>query len=214
MSEWIDSQTPGGASPPSEDLSALSLDYYRAKFTEFQTLMNSLDLSYRQSLNLRALDLPDDNLNSELDALIADYESKRGWIRGTAEALNAAANTANSLGIRMPVLSTPQTLGLWPLAGVAAAVAAVAGVTAWGLRYLSNQFELAKRAQVIAAQSPQNAGAVALALEESSNALDAATASPLAQGASIIKWAAIAAVGFFAYKAFVNPGSLKRMLRG
>lgn len=211
MSEWIDDQLPG-SDPSSEDLSALSLDYYRAKYREFQVLMNSLDASYKQAFALRWMELPDDALNSELDSLIADYESKRGWIKGTAEALNVAANAANSLGIRMPVLSTPQTLGAWPLVGVAAAVAAVAGVTAWGLRYLQNQFELAKRAQIIAAQSPEHAGAVALALEESANALDAATASPLAQGASIVKWIAIAAVGFFAYKAFAQPGSMSRLL--
>lgn len=181
------------------ETSALSLDYFRDKYREFQVCMNAADQAYQAGLTVLQIE-PD----PEIDRLLTEYESESTRVKTIAEALNAGASIVNAAGGRMPVLSIPQTLGLPPLlmpAAVVAAVAAAATYVGWSLGYVGAM----TRAIQVVNDSTASAEAKAEITRQLQRAKDAAQ---LGSGTSLsllsgpIKILAIGALAFFAFKAF------------
>lgn len=110
-----------------QSTSPVSMDYARARYLEFQAVMNALDSTYNAMNALYFSVEPD----PEIYDWLMDYESKAGQIRALAQTLNAGAATINALGGRMPSLSIPSTLGALPLVIGGALALALASVGAW-----------------------------------------------------------------------------------
>lgn len=184
--------------------SAFSLDYYRAKYLEFQQTLNAIDLAYQAGVATQAITATD-----EIAELLADYESRASTIKATAEALNLGANLINSAGGRMPALSIPGTLGMPALvlpAVVLAAVASAGAAIGWGLG-----FTAAMRSAIATVESSEAAPEVKAAISEQLRAAENAQSlfnlSPLSALAKYAKWGAIAALAFIAWKAYKSVRS-------
>lgn len=176
-------------------------DYYRDKIREFQVSLNQLSDTAEQMRALAALPIAPEYNQDVYDWLDA-YEAKRWQFVTTAEAINAASQTANALGIRMPVLSLPQGLNAAPLAiaGVAGAVAAAAALIAWATDMIVSARAIAGRMAIIEGLSPDQQ-AVALKAEQEIARAQASN-TPLSQIATVVKWGAIVVAGFFALQAW------------
>lgn len=200
--------------PTADQSSALSLDYFRAKVTEFQSLMNALDLGYQAAQGAVYSDGIDPEVSAQLGDLMREYEGRRTMMRATAEAINLGAAAVNAAGGRMPELSIPQTLGrlgfapALPLAAVAA-IGTAAVLMSWGRDWLQGVNQRLRSAQLIAAQdSPAAAAALAVAMAQSDASLATAEQSGLSSLAPILKWGAIAVGAYIAWRA------LEPLLRG
>jgi len=179
--------------------SPLSLDYFRAKFGEFQACMNAADQAYQAGLVVSQI-AP----SEEIDALLTDYESRSVGLKGTAEAMNAGAAVVNAMGGRMPVLSIPQTLGLPPLivpAAVVAAVAAAAAYVSWSLGYVS---AMTRAIEVVndSSASAEAKAEIARQLQRSRDAARIGSGTSFGMFAGPVKLIAIGILGFLAWRAF------------
>jgi hypothetical protein len=177
-------------------------DYYRSKISEFQATLNAVDLASMQLRRVYEIPgLPEDIWYEAL-ALLNDYEARRGQFVLAAEAINLASAAANASGFRMPSVTVPQTLGIAPiaLAGIGAAVAGAAALIAWGVSWINGAHATAMRIGMLETLAPEDrAKAVAAALEI--ERAQAAADNPLSTIALTVRWVAIAAVGFFVWKA-------------
>jgi hypothetical protein len=206
----MDSQTLGdawGADTPPDAPSPFSMDYYRRKAVEFQQVLDALDRSYWAASGALGTGALDDATATALEAALADYESRKGQLRLTAEAINAGAAAINSMGGRFPRLSIPGTLGLPPLlapAALIAAIGAAAALIAWGSQWIAGVNERLRRAQIIEGTSPANRDAIVRAMAESDNAVNVAEGSFLASLAPTVKWVAIGIGAFLLYRAYSN----------
>jgi hypothetical protein len=206
----MDSQTLGdawGADTPPDAPSPFSMDYYRRKAVEFQQVLDALDRSYWAASGALGTGALDEATATALEAALADYESRKGSLRLTAEAINAGAAAINSMGGRFPRLSIPGTLGLPPLLAPAAMVAAIgtaAALIAWGSQWIAGVNERLRRAQIIEGTSPANRDAIVRAIAESDNAVNVAEGSFLASLAPTVKWVAIGIGAFLLYRAYSN----------
>lgn len=215
----MQTQTLGDAGAPNDDASyggpvstsALSMDYYRSKITEFQSVLNAVDEGYRAATSALQSGALDPASADDLRALLADYDSRRFTLRATAEAINAGAAVVNAAGGRMPSLSLPGTLGLLPAALPFAAVAAVgaaAVLITWGREWIAGVNDRLKSAQLIAAQdTPEKAAALAASIAQSDAALRVAEGSGLAALSTWIKWGAIALGGYMVWRALQGGSS-------
>lgn len=131
-----DVQRGGNVDPGAVESSSFSMDYARAKMREFQGTLVAIDQT-AQSLRDALQWATDAESISVIQTLLDDYESKRRWVKLTAEGANAAAASINALGGRMPEVSIPAGLGAWVPVGWAAAVAAVAAVISWGVAWVA-----------------------------------------------------------------------------
>lgn len=206
----MDSQTLGdawGTDTPPDAPSPFSMDYYRRKAVEFQQVLDALDRSYWAASGALGTGALDDATATALEAALADYESRKGQLRLTAEAINAGAAAINSMGGRFPRLSIPGTLGLPPLlapAALVAAIGAAAALIAWGSQWIAGVNERLRRAQIIEGTSPANRDAIVRAMAESDNAVNVAEGSLLASLAPTVKWVAIGIGAFLLYRVYSN----------
>lgn len=191
--------------------SSLSLDYYRAKAVEFQRVLNALDAGYLAAVSVIDSDTGDDSLIADMSDAVAEFDAKKTQLRLTAEAINAGAAVINSMGGRFPSLSVPGTLGFLPIAIPAATVVAIgtaAVLATWGTTWLIGLNDRLKTAQLLDAQkTPEQRAAVARAISDTQNAVDLASGSTWSQIGGVVKWAAIAALGYLAFKAFKDYSS-------
>jgi hypothetical protein len=186
--------------------SPLSVDWFRTKYTEFQGVMNALDASYQAGLYVHSQIEP----TERIDELLTDYERKSGEIKTLAETLNLGASAANAIGVRMPVLSIPQTLGVLPAfvvpAVVATAAAAVAGWIAYARGYASAMAEAIAEVESTVTDPTQRAAVVAALESKRQEALQSVSfisGSPLSMLAGPLQIVIIGGLAFFAYRAFV-----------
>jgi hypothetical protein len=186
-----------------EGTSSLSVQYYRNKVVEFQTVLDALDQgadAARRALATGALAWEDEQ---SLASLLGDYESRKFTLRATAEAINAGAAAWNSLGGRMPSLSIPSGLGLAPVIPLAliAAVATAATLIVWGREWLRGVNVRLQQAQALAAiDDPEKRAEVAAAVASAASAAQLAESSPISSIANIAKWGAIAALAFIGWR--------------
>jgi len=210
--------TLGDAGAPNDDASytgdtgdsVFGMQYYRNKAAEFQSVLIAVDQSAQAARD--AIDANSDNqaMVAELQALLADFDAKRWQFRATAEAINAGAALVNSAGGRFPQLSIPNGLGAFPVfpAAAVAAVGVAAGLIVWGLSFtkqVANTLQRYVTLQQI--EDPAKRGEIAAILARADQAASAAETPIISSVAGIVKWVAIGAIAFLAYKQF--GGNLK-----
>jgi hypothetical protein len=181
----------------------LSPDYYKQKVVEFQQLLNNLALAREATIEI-VRNGPVE-LHEELNALLQELDSKIGRYRTVAELLNLGINGINKAGANFPTLTIPNGLGVGPLViagGFAVLVATAAAMTIWGYTWIQNAQALARQAQLYGYLTPEQRATVASKALELDQLAAASESSPLTSTANIVKWAAIAAVAYFAYQAF------------
>ena len=195
-----------GRETPPEETSPYAMDYYRQKAVEFQSTLNAIDAAYRAANDALATGALDADSEASIIEALDQYEGKRLTLKLTGEAINAGAAVINGLGGRFPQLSLPGTLGLAPVAPVAliGAIGAAVGLIAWGVQWIAGVNERLRRAQLIAQASPSQRDALVRAIADSDNAVSQAQSSTLAAIAPAIKWIAIAAAAFLAYRAYTG----------
>lgn len=185
--------------------SSLSVQYYRNKVTEFQTVLDALDrgaAAARQALYSGALAEED---AADLESRLQEFEARKGTLRATAEAINAGAAAWNALGGRMPQLSLPSGLAALPVIPLAliAATATAATLIVWGRDWIRGVNARMQQAQLLAAiDDPEKRAEVAAAAAAAASAADLAESSPMTAVAGVVKWVSIAAIAFLAWKAF------------
>ena len=189
-----------------DEATPLQLDYYRQKINEFQSVLVQMDSAAEGAQDLINLGLNDVSLLEDLNALLAEYDLKKGFFRAAAEGLNLAISGVNFVGGNFPSVKIPSGLNAIPLvaaAGVAAALAVAAGLIVWGSNWINSVEERARRSQILEAlpEGPQRAQA-ALAMSKIDGAVREADANPLGSIAQIVKWVAIAGLVYFGLQTF------------
>jgi hypothetical protein len=185
--------------------SVFSLEYYRRKAQEFQTMMNALDTTYWAASGALGTGALDEATAESLEGALADFESRRRMIKVTAEAINLGAASVNAMGGSFPRLNIPGTLGLPPIVAPAAMVAAIgtaAAIVVWGSQWISGVNERLRRAQIIESATPEQRARIVEAINNTDNAVTTAESSILASVAPIVKWAAIGLGAFLLYRAY------------
>lgn len=179
------------------------VNYYKQKLAEFQSMLNELDTTAQSAQNIIAL-TPESSLADDMQAYLTQWDDKRYQFKIAAEGINLAIAGANTFGVDIKKLTIPTGLGLAPvaLAGVAAAVAAAAVLLVWGRDWIAGVNERAKLALQFENLSPEVRDAVIQEQIKIDQAQANANESPLSTIAGSIKWIALAAVAFFAYRAF------------
>jgi hypothetical protein len=189
----------------------VSLDYWRGKAREFQTVLNALDQAYEAARALASLPVDPETVDYMSQA-VWEYESRRAGIKAIAEGVNAAAATINAMGGRMPSLSIPQTLGVPPLvigAGALAALGAMGAAIVWGREWIIGVNQRAQSAQLLDAMTPDNRSQAAAAALQIQTAANVSSDSPFSAIAGYVKWGAIALAAWLAYRAVKGSGMLK-----
>jgi hypothetical protein len=183
--------------------SVFSVDYYRQKVIEFQQMLNALQGAQEAVLGL--IDYGPEEIRPELMQLLDELDLKIGRFKFTAEALNLGINGINRVGGNFPTLTIPKGLGVVPAvvaAGIGATVAVAAGLIAWGSGWIKAVIDVVKRAQLMGYLTPEKQAEVATELSKLDQAQSLSETSPLTSVATIVKWAAIGAVVYYAYQAY------------
>ena len=189
-----------------DEATPLQLDYYRQKINEFQNVLVQMDSAAEGAQGLIDIGVSDVSLLEDLNALLAEYDLKKGFFRTAAEGLNFAISGVNLVGGDFPNIKIPRGMNAIPLvaaAGIAAALAVAAGLIVWGRDWIKSVDERARRSQILEAlpEGPQRAQAAqAMALID--GAVREADANPLGSIANIVKWVAIAGLVYFGLQTF------------
>ena len=189
-----------------DEATPLQLDYYRQKINEFQNVLVQMDSAAEGAQGLIDIGVSDVSLLEDLNALLAEYDLKKGFFRTAAEGLNFAISGVNLVGADFPNIKIPRGMNAIPLvaaAGIAAALAVAAGLIVWGRDWIKAVDERARRSQILEAlpEGPQRAQA-ALAMSKIDGAVREADANPLGSIANIVKWVAIAGLVYFGLQTF------------
>lgn len=184
--------------------SPFSVQYFRDKAREFQGVLNEVDAAARAArAAMDAGTSPD--LTADLGAMLEEFDTRRALFRGTAEAINAGAAVINGLGGRFPQLSIPQGLGLaqivLPVATIAALATAGALIT-WGAQWVAGVVQRMETEQLLGYGTPEQRADLARQLALARNAQIAASESPLQSVAGLVKWGAVAFLGWLAWRAY------------
>ena len=195
----------GQSDMPGDTASPIQLDYYRQKVIEFQNVLVQMDSAAEGAGDLIYI-VDDVSLLEDLNALLAEYDLKKGFFRTAAEALNLAISGVNLVGGNFPEVKIPRGLNAIPLvaaAGIAAALVVAAGLIVWGRDWIKAVDERARRSQILAAlpEGPLRAQA-AQAMAKIDGAVREADVNPLASIANIVKWVAIAGLVYFGLQTF------------
>lgn len=184
--------------------SVFSLDYYRQKATEFQSILNQVDQT-AQAAQMAIDSGIDNDLSNDLVNALSEFDAKKAMFRMTAEAINAAASVINSAGGRFPSLSIPAGLGFAPFVIPAAGIAAIATAATlitWGLSWINGVTERMRLAQLLEVGTPEQKAELARSIALADNAARTADSTPLASIASVVKWGAIGLGLWLAYQAW------------
>ncbi len=192
--------------------SAFSMQYYRNKATEFQQVLNQLDVAARAAQ--RIIDLTYDSYDfqensgiaGELRVKLEEFDSRKSLLKGTAEAINAGAAVVNYVGGRFPQLSVPQSLGAvnFPIAAIAA-VAAAAGLITWGVTWVGDVTSIVQRyITTDAIVDPAVKDKVLAELAVMDAARLQSTESPITALAGSVKWIVFAGIALLAYRAYMQ----------
>jgi hypothetical protein len=188
----------------SVDNSAVSVQYWRDKATEFQNVLNAVDETARAAQDMLAV-TTDQATVDYLTSALSEYDFRKTALRLAAEGINAGAATINAAGGRFPTLSIPAGLGIAPLvlgAGALAALAAAAALIVWGHDWLTGVNERMRFAALMQPGDPEITRI--LARGEAARQV-AEGASTFSSGvSSYLKWGAIAVLAFMAWP-YVKP---------
>lgn len=194
--------------------SMLTVDYYRRKVAEFQTVLYALDNTGRDLWGAGAAVYAtgDADAIADYETLRAEYESKRSQFVTVAEGIQLASQGINAVGINFPSVQIPFGMGalpLVPLAAAAGVVAASVALVTWASQFFRTVREFAQRYQhidaIMALPEGERAGALEtlrkleLTAEQSESETNQ---SPLQSIATIAKWGAVAAIVYFGWRAY------------
>lgn len=188
----------------SGNVTPFQLDYYRNKVTEFQNILNDMDATAAIARQTIDEDISPE-LTQSMQDYLAQYDDKKGEFRVAAEALNFAIQGANAIGANFTPVQIPQGLGFIPLAAgaaIAGALAVAAALIVWGRQWISGINERMKNESLLKSIPEDKRAALAEKIVQSDAVKASADESPLSSVASIVKWAAIAAVAYFAFQAY------------
>ena len=178
--------------------------YFQQKIADFQNLLYNLDAGAAALWTLYEFD---DGSNPEytakLEAQLQAYDDKKGEFKMAAEAMNAAIGGYNALGGELPSINIPAGLGVAPLVIGVGVLAVVAGLTTFGIAWLKSSAELTRlNTNYAAISDPEKRSTAAAAQLQIEGAAREAEGGTMSQVASIAKWIAIAALGYFALQQF------------
>lgn len=181
--------------------SSQNVSYFQGKVAEFQQMMYDLDTT---AANLSSF-IQDYNITDPaLTDKLAEFDRRKFAFRAAAETLNFAVNGVNSFGANLPLVNIPAGLGALPvaaLAAVASAVAVAAALIVWGREWIVGVNDRLKTDEVLQQIPLEQRGAAAAKVLEIEATAKSNEISPLASIASIVKWVAIGAGLYFAFKA-------------
>jgi hypothetical protein len=184
--------------------SVWSVQYYRDKAREFQSILNQVDATARAAqAAIEAGTSP--ALSADLGDMLAEFDGKKLLFRGTAEAINVGAEVLNSLGGRFPQLSIPAGLGIAQFVIPATTVAAIgvaAGLILWGSQWVTGVVNRMQTEQLLGYGTPEQKAELARQIVAARNAKLLADESPLQSISGVVKWGAIAVLGWMAWQAF------------
>ena len=192
---------------PGETASPVQLDYYRQKIVEFQNVLVQMDTTAEGLQGLLDLQIDNQELNNDINALLAEYDLKKVSFRTAAEGLNFAISGVNLVGANFPTVRVPNGLNALPplliYSGIAAGLAVIAGLVVWGRDWIKASNERAQREQLLLTipAGPQRTAA-AQELLKIDGAVKEADASPLGSIANIVKYIAIAGLIYFGLQSF------------
>lgn len=193
---------------PVDTRAQVTQTYFATKSREFQELVDALDQTDRDLALLIETLGSDDGSSAMREALQEardDLAVRKSQIRLVAEAINFVVHGLGPLGVDLPKIRLPATLGAFPLAiagAAAAAVAAAAALITWGVTWIQGVNSRLQNAQLLEGLSPEQRAAVVLAMQRTAEAQALAQESPLQSIAGVAKWVAIGAIAFFAYRVF------------
>jgi hypothetical protein len=190
--------------PQPEDSSMLSMDYYRNKVREFQTVLNGVESAYQAAISAVQSGALTEESKAEIFESLNEFGDKYRTLKLTAETINAGAAAVNAAGGRFPELSIPRSLGALPVIPLAmvAAVATAATLISWGVAWIAGLNERLKRAQLLEAATPEQRAKVIEAAARTDNALATAQSSPLSMFSDILKYGAILLGGYLLWRAY------------
>lgn len=194
--------------------SVFDVQTWRDRATEFQDTVNRADQTYLAILDAIA-ETPSSVDTSDLQSLAREYESKRDELRSTVWTINQTSTALNAIGVRFPMLSAPGTLagmGALPViplaiaAGAATAIALAAAAISWAVAWCERAASASEMTRAIVEASTTLPDDKRAAVLQSLSTV-AATANSgggfMGDLAGVVKWAAIGAAAYFAYKAWL-----------
>lgn len=189
--------------------SAFSLDYYRQKAREFQSILDEVDGTARAARQAIASDISPE-LSADLGALLSEFDAKKLAFRMAAEGINAGAAVINSAGGRFPSLSIPAGLGVAPFVIPVAAIAAIGAAAAlitWGVQWIEGVKQRMLYEQLTSKGTPEQQADLARALALADSSARASSESPLASVAGIVKWGALGLGAFLLWQAYTGKSA-------
>lgn len=190
-----------------------SLAYYQDQIAAFQNAVIALDQTAGHVSDLLSMSSLDDQSRAELQAWLDNFQAKKWEIKAAALAINAVSDTAQALGVQIPNVTLPQTLGVvfapLAIAGLAAAIAAAAAIVAWSIQAIDTAAATTDQVKLrlaAIATLPVDDQAKLLAGEQGIAAAKATAeggaGGALGNFANVLKWLAIGAALYFAYRAW------------
>jgi hypothetical protein len=182
--------------------SVFSVDYYRNKVSEFQSVLLEMDAAAAIARQMIQDDV-DPEITAGYQADIQAFESKKGQFRAAAEALNFAISGANLVGGGFKPVRVPGQLAALPvavIAGVAAAVAVAGGLIIWGRDWIAGINQRTLEAARLATLSPEARERVILRQQELEAAQNRAEGSPITAIAGAAKWIGWAVAAYFIWR--------------
>lgn len=199
---------PPGATAPT----VFSVDYYRNKVAEFQSVLLELDAAASIARQMIEDDVSPE-ITAGYQADIQAFEAKKGAFRAAAEALNFAISGVNLVGGNFKPVRVPGQLAALPvavIAGVAAAVAVAGGLIIWGRDWIAGVNQRTREAARLATLSPEARERVIIAQQELESAESRANASPITAIAGAAKWVGWAVAAFFVWRIVEGFGKGKK----
>ncbi len=202
----------GDAGAPNDDASytgdtgnsAFSLQYFRNKASEFQAVLNALDNASRVAEEMLSGSIDVETATFAANWL-AEFDAKKWQFRTAAEAINAGAALMNSAGGRFPSLSIPSGLGAVPLlvpAATIAAIGAAAALIVWGNQAIKSLSTYLSQKQMYDEAATPEAKAEVTRLLVKAREAESMAENPVSTVANAVKYIAIAAGAFMAYKIY------------
>jgi hypothetical protein len=199
---------------PNSPARFFSLSYYQDKIAAFQAAVIALDATAQHVADILTISSLDDQSRADLQAWQDAFAAKKWEIKAAALAINGVADTAQAVGFQIPNVTLPQqTLGIvfapLAIAGLAAAIAAAAAIVAWSIQAIDNAQAATEQARArlaaiatlpVADQEKLIAGEQGIA--QAKAVAEQGAGSTLGNLASILKWVAIGAALYFAYRAW------------
>ena len=179
-----------------------SLDYYRNKVAEFQSVLLEMDAAAAIARQMIEDDVSPE-ITAGYQADLEAFDAKKGQFRAAAEALNFAISGANLVGGNFRPVRVPGQLAALPvavIAGVAAAVAVAGGLILWGRDWTAGVNQRAREAARLATLTPEARERVIRAQQELEAAESRANASPITVIAGAAKWIGWAVAAFFVWR--------------